>query len=108
MQPLDQAGSDPGTSSSQLFDWIRVWVRSPRGLIIIGIAVIVGGLALNWNWLTALGFAPLILSVAPCAVMCALGMCMMGGGKKFPSVKQPDDAAPQASSAPVSSSEPAP
>ena len=108
MQPLEQVRPDVGRSPSQLSNWIRAWICSPRGLIITGIAVIVAGLALNWNWLTALGLAPLILSVAPCAVMCALGLCMMGGGKKSPSATQPDDAALQPSSAPVSSSEAGP
>jgi hypothetical protein len=54
--------------------------RSPRGLIVSGIVVVGAGLALGWNWLTALGFAPLILSLAPCAAMCALGVCMMARG----------------------------
>jgi hypothetical protein len=37
-------------------------------------------LALGWNWLTAVGLAPLIISAAPCLIMCALGMCMMSRG----------------------------
>jgi hypothetical protein len=56
---------------------IRAWLGSPRGLIISGIVIIAIGLALGWNWVVAFGLAPLILSVAPCAAMCALGMCMM-------------------------------
>ena len=32
----------------------------------------------SWGWLVALGLAPLLLSVAPCVAMCALGMCTMG------------------------------
>ena len=55
-------------------------LRSPRGLIVSGIVIVGAGLALGWNWLTALGFAPLILSLAPCAAMCALGVCMMPRG----------------------------
>ena len=54
-----------------------------RALIAMGIAAAGGGLALNWNWLTAIGVAPILLSLAPCAAMCALGLCMpktMGGG----------------------------
>jgi len=27
----------------------------------------------------AFGLAPLVLSLLPCAAMCAFGMCMMGG-----------------------------
>lgn len=52
-----------------------------RGLILAAMAVTGAGLTLNWGWLTAVGIAPLILAVAPCAVMCGLGLCMMGGAK---------------------------
>src|SRR5216684_9364697 len=58
-------------------DKVRDWMMSPRGLIIVAIAVIGAGLALGWNWVVAAGFAPLLLAVAPCAAMCALGVCMM-------------------------------
>ncbi|RKF15336.1 hypothetical protein D6850_10985 [Roseovarius spongiae] len=50
-----------------------------RTLMLAGMAVTAGGMALNWDWLTAMGAAPLILSLAPCAAMCALGLCMRGG-----------------------------
>ena len=50
-------------------------------LIIAALALIAAGMALNWNWLVAVGAAPLILSLAPCAAMCALGLCMMRGSK---------------------------
>ena len=35
----------------------------------------------QWSWLAAIGAAPLLLSLAPCAAMCGLGLCMsrMGG-----------------------------
>jgi hypothetical protein len=56
------------------------WLKTPRGLVIAGIVVIAAGLALGWNWVVALGLAPLILSVAPCAAMCALGACAMMKG----------------------------
>ena len=53
--------------------------------IILGLAVIGGGaLAFGggWGWLVAIGIAPIILSILPCVVMCGLGFCMMGMGKK--------------------------
>lgn len=53
-----------------------------RGLLIVGMAVIAGGLALNWSWLVAIGLAPLLLTVLPCAAMCALGVCMMPKNEK--------------------------
>ncbi len=47
---------------------------------ILAVAAIVLGLGAysSWGWLVAAGIAPLLLSVAPCVAMCALGMCTMG------------------------------
>jgi hypothetical protein len=59
---------------------IRSWFSGRRGLIIGGIAVVVAGLALGWSWLSAIGVAPIILSLAPCAAMCAVGACAMMRG----------------------------
>jgi hypothetical protein len=53
-------------------------VRSRRGLIVLAALLASVGLAFNWSWLVAVGAAPLILSVLPCVVMCALGLCMAG------------------------------
>ena len=61
-------------------DWIRLAFSSRWALVTGGTAVVVAGLALGWDWLTAVGLAPLILSIAPCAIMCALGLCMMSRG----------------------------
>ncbi|UOM37029.1 hypothetical protein [Acuticoccus sp. I52.16.1] len=60
-----------------------------RGLLIAALAVIAAGLALNWGWLTAVGAAPLILSLAPCAAMCALGLCMRGGSNSCETKSNP-------------------
>lgn len=60
-----------------------------RGLILTAMAVIGAGMALNWGWLTAIGAAPLILALAPCAVMCGLGLCIMGGSKSCGSKSDP-------------------
>ena len=53
-----------------------------RGLILGTMALVAAGSWLNWGWLTAIGAAPLILSLAPCAVMCGLGICCMKSGSK--------------------------
>ena len=51
-----------------------------RRLLFVGAATVMGGgMALNWGWLTAIGLAPVLVSLAPCAVMCGLGLCMKGG-----------------------------
>ena|SRR5579859_4717152 len=43
---------------------------------IVALVVIAAAMALQWNWLVAIGVAPILLSLAPCAAMCALGLCM--------------------------------
>jgi hypothetical protein len=64
---------------------IRSWALSPQGLTITGIAAAVVGLTLGWSWVVALGVAPLILTLGPCLVMCALGLCMnMRNGAQGP------------------------
>lgn len=35
----------------------------------------------GWDWLVAAGLATTIIALAPCLLMCALGLCM-GRGKK--------------------------
>jgi hypothetical protein len=56
------------------------WLASRRALIVTGIAIVAAGMALGWHWLSAIGIAPVILSLAPCAAMCALGACAMMKG----------------------------
>lgn len=62
--------------------WTGRLGRRPR--LVLGGAVlglIATAAAWQWSWLVALGVAPLLLSAAPCAAMCGLGLCMhrMGG-----------------------------
>jgi hypothetical protein len=61
--------------------WIvarRRWVAA----IALAFAAVGLGLFFGWGWLVAVGVAPLLISAAPCLLMCALGLCMMrkGGG----------------------------
>jgi len=51
-----------------------------RGWLLLALAVVVGGGTLSWGWLTAIGVAPLLVAVAPCALICGLGLCLRGGG----------------------------
>lgn len=48
-----------------------------QGWLVAALALVTAGAALNWGWLTAIGIAPLLLSFAPCAVICAAGVCMI-------------------------------
>ena len=58
------------------------YVGGKRGLVVLAIGMAAAGMAMNWGWLVAVGIAPILLAVLPCAAMCALGLCMrMGGGK---------------------------
>ena len=50
-----------------------------RTWLVLASVAMLGGAAANWSWLVALGIAPVLLAVAPCAAMCALGMCMKPG-----------------------------
>ena len=68
---------------ASVLEVLRRSIGNRRGLIIVAIALVIGGLAANWSWMVALGVAPVILSLAPCALMCAVGLCsmkFMGGG----------------------------
>ena len=51
-------------------------------MILAAAAIVGAGLALGWPAVVALGVAPIVLSVLPCAVMCALGLCMVGKGRQ--------------------------
>jgi len=54
----------------------RYYLGGRRGLLILAVVALIGGAALNWGWLVAAGIAPVLLTVAPCLVMCGLGLCM--------------------------------
>jgi hypothetical protein len=75
----------PSESSlgQDLLRLLRFWLRDRRVLIAIAVVAVVGGGVLNWGWLVAIGVAPIILAIAPCAAMCAVGLCSMNMmGKK--------------------------
>lgn len=91
----DVPGTGEGHTEQTVLMRARSWIVTPRGLTVSGIAVIAVGLALNWSWLVAAGAAPLILSLAPCAAMCALGLCMNMRAHPNPPI-QKSDAAPSA------------
>jgi hypothetical protein len=55
---------------------IRYYLAGRRAIVVLAATMIIAGLALSWNWLTAVGLAPLLIGVLPCVAMCALGLCM--------------------------------
>jgi hypothetical protein len=68
----------------EAFHIARYYLGNRWVLLALGAGVLVAGAALNWSWLVAVGLAPILLAVAPCAIMCALGLCAMkmSGGSK--------------------------
>ena len=42
---------------------------------------------LGWPWLAAIGVAPILISLLPCAAMCAVGLCMMAKGGQSSAVQ---------------------
>jgi hypothetical protein len=83
------------TKPSLAQDWLsalRYWLRGRNGVIAVIMLAVVIGAVLNWSWLVAVGIAPLLLAVLPCAVMCGLGLCMskMVGGSCSASSESPD------------------
>ena len=77
--PSPSKASCCSTASFPL-DVVRSWIGNRRLLAVIGLVLGGTGLGVGWDWLTAVGIAPLIVSAAPCLLMCALGLCMMGRG----------------------------
>ena len=68
--------ADEPSLAKATIDLVRYYLGGRRGLILLTVAILGAGIVLNWNWLVAVGIAPLLLALAPCAAMCALGLCM--------------------------------
>ena len=72
----------PDTSLARdLLAAARYYVGGRRGLVVVAAIALAGGLWLGWPALVAAGIAPFLVALAPCAVMCALGLCMGHKGK---------------------------
>ena len=83
MQQLDIASATATPKEvppSPVQAFFHHWLTGRRGLVVGGLVIVAAGLALGWNWLSAIGIAPIILSLAPCAAMCAVGACAMMKG----------------------------
>ena len=68
---------------------LRGFARDRRVLIAAGVLALVLGAAFNWSWLIAVGVAPVLLAVLPCAAMCALGLCAMSMNRSSPGATTP-------------------
>ncbi len=67
--------------SNILIEYIAYQYRNRRSMVLLigGIIIAIPFLAFNWSWLTAIGVSTILISVLPCAIMCAFGLCMKGG-----------------------------
>jgi len=76
MTNLPSSNNSNRPLAPDILNAIRYYLGGRRTLFIIAAILILGGMALNWGWLAAIGVAPILLALLPCAVMCALGLCM--------------------------------
>jgi hypothetical protein len=77
--------------------WNALRMRPRIVLVTAALGVVTVGLVMNWSALVAAGIAPLLISALPCAVMCALGLCMSRMGKSSCTT----ETAPQQSETPL-------
>jgi hypothetical protein len=68
--------------SGDIGRYLRYQLRGRRGLIVAAAAVGIPALWIGWPWLVVAGLAPILIAIAPCAIMCALGLCAMKAGAK--------------------------
>jgi hypothetical protein len=61
--------------------WNAIRARPRTTLVVLALLIVTAGAAMNWSALVAAGIAPLLISALPCAVMCALGLCMSRMGR---------------------------
>ncbi len=92
-RPVERGG-DAGAVLASVARLLRGLLRSRLGLILTAAVIVTAGLALGWEWLSAAGALPLLLSVLPCVAMCALGLCMMKGSNGKSCSSQQGSASP--------------
>ncbi len=79
--PSESTRPTQPTLFQDVFALVRHILGGRRRIILLSVAVLAIAAVLNWGWLGAIGVAPLLLAVAPCLAMCALGLCMKPGAK---------------------------
>ncbi len=80
---MSESNTTPATESSlgqDILALLRHWLGAGRSKIFLSVVVLAAGAYMNWGWLVAAGIAPIRLTLAPCAAMCALGLCMSKAG----------------------------
>jgi hypothetical protein len=85
----------PPSLAQNLLGLARSYLGGRRGFLVLSVLALGAGLSLNWGWLTAIGAAPILVSLLPCAAMCAFGLCKSrAGGKSCSTGASPHDEAP--------------
>jgi len=64
---MDNSNSETSSATTNERQSALRWLE-PRSVIVGGVAVAAIGLAFNWNWIVAVGFAPLLFTL-PCMLM---------------------------------------
>ena len=95
---IEPCGAAPVPFASRVWQILTLGDRLGRrvAVVIWLSAAIAASLFLGWGWLVAVGLSSIVLSVLPCAAMCALGLCA-GSGKKCSdqtAAKAPPEAQP--------------
>jgi hypothetical protein len=94
--------SSQRSNTSDVFGVARRFVGPRQGLLLLAGLALTLGLVFKWNWLVAVGIAPVLVSLLPCAAMCALGVCMhkigTAAAPKLPSPETQSDSAPDRNS----------
>lgn len=76
------AKTEQETAAPTIGRRFRNYLGGRRGWMVLALVIVSAALYLNWGWLAAIGVAPVLLALAPCAAMCALGLCMSKSGGK--------------------------
>lgn len=79
---MNEATTNEVPTSQKISAAVRRIPGKRQVLIGVGIASVIAGSVIGWPWIVAAGLVPVLLSVLPCVVMCALGMCAMRTGQK--------------------------
>lgn len=80
---IDPSGAAPVPVTARVWQILTLGDRLGRRVAVVLwlSAAIAASLFLGWGWLVAVGLSSIVLSLLPCAAMCALGLCA-GSGKK--------------------------
>ncbi|MGH6771472.1 MAG: hypothetical protein ACRECO_20925 [Xanthobacteraceae bacterium] len=85
MMTIETKKATGGSLARGWLQFARRYLGNRWMLMALGGVLLAAGTYVNWRWLVAAGVMPIVLALAPCAIMCALGLCcikMMGGGPK--------------------------